>query len=603
MGVAAFRARFQQCALGRYGSSIALVCLYVFALCLADCGFAPPAAAKTPGETHCYKKICHRVKTIAETRQWIGRTMKISATHYDHPSIDRYNTGKYTSSGEVFDAGDPTRASSSNLPDGTELLVWNPDNGRTVHVRVNDFGPFHTDRKLDLTRAAAEELGFAQKGVADLEVIILAVPPLGEPAYQRGRRYPAALGFLGVLASDEVAALVDRVQRNLQLNRMASIDIHQFLWSIRMRNLRPAALVAVSSLPPGGVLKNSRDVLTILPYAKASADPHYPRPSALAGLDSAREPASAPALLKTASYAGAGDLNASMRPVSFHDDSPARFALRLPVAERAGWRVPPSLEISDQAARATEPLPLRLATLSHAPIVPRLHRAYQYATADIDSIRWSVPGLDMLMRAMTPVWGANVSPPQALQAVVGTAVMLMFMTLVGVRRAIIQQRGGPVRVPVPLQRLDVTPLRPRAVARRRAPPQPHLAANVTPFDLERFVTRTEQLTLPTRPRPSVIERGLQVDGLVESNGEIVVAGTVVGECRCHTLVINVGGRVDGNIIAVRVVIKGRFKGAIDAASIYIDEDAEIDYDIDIRTPDRLRYCEASARRPYAIAAE
>ena len=37
--------------------------------------------AKSPGETHCYKKICHRVKTIAETRKWVGITTPILATY------------------------------------------------------------------------------------------------------------------------------------------------------------------------------------------------------------------------------------------------------------------------------------------------------------------------------------------------------------------------------------------------------------------------------------------------------------------------------------------------------------------------------------------
>ncbi len=166
-----------------------------------------PAQAKSPGETHCYKKVCHRVKTIGETRRLVGETTSILTTHYDHPSLDGYNVGKYTSSGEVFNAGDPTRASSSNFPDGTELLVRNPENERTIHVRINDFGPFHTQRKLDLTRAAAQALGFLEQGVISLNVTVVAPPPDGAPRYKRNRRYPPALDYVGTLDELEVGRL------------------------------------------------------------------------------------------------------------------------------------------------------------------------------------------------------------------------------------------------------------------------------------------------------------------------------------------------------------------------------------------------------------
>ncbi len=139
--------------------------LAVLVALLAPALVAGPLDAKTPGETHCYGEICHRVYTLDETAALVGEPTAVVATYYDHPDVDRFNTGKYTSSGEEFDADNPTRASSANLPDGTEVLVWNPSNGRAVHVRINDFGPFHTDRKLDLTRAAAERLDFLAKGV------------------------------------------------------------------------------------------------------------------------------------------------------------------------------------------------------------------------------------------------------------------------------------------------------------------------------------------------------------------------------------------------------------------------------------------------------
>jgi rare lipoprotein A (peptidoglycan hydrolase)/tetratricopeptide (TPR) repeat protein len=157
------------------------------------------AAAKTPGQVHCYGGFCHRVKAIDEMPALVGTTSDVVATFYDSPEKDRFNTGTLTSSGEVFDAEMPTRTSSSIYPDGTELLVWNPQNGRAAHVRVNDFGPFFLNRTLDLTRRVADDLGFAKAGVATLRLIVVFAPSSAEATYKRERTYPQVRGYLGTM--------------------------------------------------------------------------------------------------------------------------------------------------------------------------------------------------------------------------------------------------------------------------------------------------------------------------------------------------------------------------------------------------------------------
>ncbi|MEE8578811.1 MAG: RlpA-like double-psi beta-barrel domain-containing protein, partial [Hyphomicrobium sp.] len=142
---------------------------------------ASPVLAKFPGKVHCYRGVCHRVMTIDETERLIGNTRTVITTFYDDPRVDRFNRGKYTSSGERFDANNPSRAASSTFPDGTELLVWNPLNGRAGHVRINDFGPFHTNRTLDVTRVLAERLGIGRAGVVALRVTVIAAPHRDEP--------------------------------------------------------------------------------------------------------------------------------------------------------------------------------------------------------------------------------------------------------------------------------------------------------------------------------------------------------------------------------------------------------------------------------------
>jgi rare lipoprotein A (peptidoglycan hydrolase)/tetratricopeptide (TPR) repeat protein len=157
------------------------------------------AAAKTPGQVHCYGGFCHRVKAIDEMPKLVGNVTDVVATYYDSPDKDRFNTGTLTSSGEVFDAEMSTRTSSSVYPDGTELLVWNPANGRAAHVRVNDFGPFFLNRTLDLTRRVADDLDFIKAGVATLRLIVVFAPSTAEATYKRERTYPKVRGYLGMM--------------------------------------------------------------------------------------------------------------------------------------------------------------------------------------------------------------------------------------------------------------------------------------------------------------------------------------------------------------------------------------------------------------------
>ena len=80
--------------------------------------------------------------------------------------------GRKTASGEIYDKDDFTAAHRS-LPFGTKLLVRNLENNKTVVVRVNDRGPFVRGRVLDLSRAAAEEIGMVESGVAEVEIRVL----------------------------------------------------------------------------------------------------------------------------------------------------------------------------------------------------------------------------------------------------------------------------------------------------------------------------------------------------------------------------------------------------------------------------------------------
>ena len=77
--------------------------------------------------------------------------------------------GKRTASGERYDMYAMT-AAHPILPIPSYVRVTNLANGRSVVVRINDRGPFHADRLIDLSYAAAYKLGYAAAGSATVEV-------------------------------------------------------------------------------------------------------------------------------------------------------------------------------------------------------------------------------------------------------------------------------------------------------------------------------------------------------------------------------------------------------------------------------------------------
>ncbi|HEY9751406.1 MAG TPA: septal ring lytic transglycosylase RlpA family protein, partial [Coleofasciculaceae cyanobacterium] len=80
--------------------------------------------------------------------------------------------GNPSASGEPFNQHALT-AAHRTLPFGTRVQVTNLDNGRTVVVRINDRGPFHGNRIIDLSTAAARILGLVQSGVAPVRLDVV----------------------------------------------------------------------------------------------------------------------------------------------------------------------------------------------------------------------------------------------------------------------------------------------------------------------------------------------------------------------------------------------------------------------------------------------
>jgi rare lipoprotein A len=102
-------------------------------------------------------------------------TVGCASTKVENPKLAKaswYQMGTRTASGERYNPDGLTVAHKS-YPFGTLLKLTNPDNNKTVIARVNDRGPFAHGRELDASRGTARELGFINKGIANLQVEVL----------------------------------------------------------------------------------------------------------------------------------------------------------------------------------------------------------------------------------------------------------------------------------------------------------------------------------------------------------------------------------------------------------------------------------------------
>lgn len=119
--------------------------------------------------------------------QKIGRPYTIAGRTYVPARDDDYDEigvsswygpnfhGLPTANGEIFDQN-ALSAAHTTLPIPAMIEVTNLENGRTAVLRLNDRGPFAGDRILDVSRAAAIELGFLSQGLARVRVRYLGPP-------------------------------------------------------------------------------------------------------------------------------------------------------------------------------------------------------------------------------------------------------------------------------------------------------------------------------------------------------------------------------------------------------------------------------------------
>ena len=141
------------------------------------------AQDRAPSANHSVAEIAEVIpqplqRTMAGNRSpytVLGKTYHVLDTEagYSERGIASWYGEKFhghkTSNGEVFDMYQASAAHKS-LPIPSFLRVTNLDNNRSIVVRVNDRGPFHGNRLIDLSYAAALKLGYADRGTARVQL-------------------------------------------------------------------------------------------------------------------------------------------------------------------------------------------------------------------------------------------------------------------------------------------------------------------------------------------------------------------------------------------------------------------------------------------------
>lgn len=132
--------------------------------------------------------------------------------------------GHLTSNGETYNMFGMT-AAHKTLPLPSYVKVTNLDNNQSAIVRVNDRGPFHNDRVIDLSYSAAHKIGMLQRGTARVQLELLQSPAMYAQA-----AIPVAIAaqtnscFIQVLASSDSNRL-SQLQQKLQREQALPSEI------------------------------------------------------------------------------------------------------------------------------------------------------------------------------------------------------------------------------------------------------------------------------------------------------------------------------------------------------------------------------------------
>ncbi|MEX2130349.1 MAG: septal ring lytic transglycosylase RlpA family protein [Pseudohongiellaceae bacterium] len=197
----------------------------------------------------------------------LGKTYHVMATEegYSERGVASWYGEKFhghrTSNGEVFDMFQASAAHKS-LPIPSFLQVTNLDNNRSLIVRVNDRGPFHGDRLIDLSYAAAVKLGFADRGTARVQLDAILPPTYANeraPAApeQIVDQHASGMDQESYLQVGAFADLTAAEQLSFQLRRITELPV--FIRSVASNSSQILHRVRVGPINDPGELQRLSD--------------------------------------------------------------------------------------------------------------------------------------------------------------------------------------------------------------------------------------------------------------------------------------------------------------------------------------------------------
>ena len=173
--------------------------------------------------------------------------------------------GRLTSNGEKYDMYKLT-AAHKHLPLPSFVEVINLDNSKSTIVRVNDRGPFHDDRVIDLSYAAAVKLGFSESGIARVHIKLITESDSTDDVLTSGveikeRFFLQLTGFEKLKEADAIARLLRGIEQIIYppvVTRIGNQSGYQLrIGPLRTRNEaeKLQALAIMSDIPPFAIVQ------------------------------------------------------------------------------------------------------------------------------------------------------------------------------------------------------------------------------------------------------------------------------------------------------------------------------------------------------------
>src|SRR5436305_14338249 len=164
--------------MGGFSGGRSLPAVVALGLALAGCASSGPKVSGNHHSRHPAVQPIYRVEPYQVKGVWY--TPRADYSYDETGTASWYGPGfdqQLTADNEIYDMNQLS-AAHKTLPLPSVVQVTNTQNGRSLQLRVNDRGPYVGDRVIDLSRRAAQLLGFEGAGTAPVHVRILKEPSI-----------------------------------------------------------------------------------------------------------------------------------------------------------------------------------------------------------------------------------------------------------------------------------------------------------------------------------------------------------------------------------------------------------------------------------------